>query len=157
MCFSNARKKNLGVSFSVLISTRCTWCIVNSCNTTQCEITKHRPGLKPLPKSKCCSRPQSWEHPGPALSCRGVLNPTAFPTQWNSLTHSKFRESTSPASATTMDKEREEGLEKLNPAQEVTHLLKVHFNPLGPLLPKSAGAKDWKIWLQSRKKIDWGS
>lgn len=85
ICFSKAggerKKKNLGFSSSAVISARRTRCIVNSCRTTQREITKQGPGLKPSPTSKCCSRPQSWEHPGLALSCRGVLNPTAFPTQ----------------------------------------------------------------------------
>lgn len=55
-CFSNARE-NLGASFGALISVQTTRCIINSCNTTRREITKHHPCLKPLPKSKCCSRP----------------------------------------------------------------------------------------------------
>lgn len=73
ICFSQRWKKKPKI-----------WVTVPALRSTQLqhdEVTKQGRGLKPLPTSKCCSRPQSWEHPGLALSCRGVLNPTAFPTQ----------------------------------------------------------------------------
>lgn len=75
------KRKNLGLGSSAAVSARRTRCMVNSCSATRRQITKPGRGLKPSPASKCCSRPQSWEHPGLARPRRGVLNPAAFPTQ----------------------------------------------------------------------------
>lgn len=111
MCFSKARE-NLGASLSAVISAQSTCCIINSCNTTRREITKHHPWLKPLPKSKCCSRPlKLGASRSGSLSVRSSKSHSFSHTMKQSDSFQIQGEYVTRVDP-TMDKEREEGLEE---------------------------------------------
>lgn len=130
MCFSNA-EENLGTSFCALISVQSTRCIINSCNTTRCAITKPHPWLKPLPKSKCCSRSlQLGASRSGSLLVRRSKSHSFSHTAKHSDSFQIQRECVTSVGP-TMDKKREKGLENSNSPQEVTHHLKAHFHLLG--------------------------
>lgn len=157
MCVFSKARENLGASLGALISVQSTRCIINSCNTTRREITKHHPWLKPLPKSKCCSRPlKLGASRSGSLSVRSSKSHSFSHTMKQSDSfqiQGEYVTSLDP----TMDTRKERRAWK-NPPQEITHLYyKVHFHPPGLLPPQKWSTSHYrckwtKIRLPSRKR-----
>lgn len=127
--------------------------------TQRGAITKHRPRLRPWPKSKCCSRfPKLGAPRSGSLSVRSSKSHSFSLTVKRSDSFQILGEHVTGVGP-TMEKEGEEGLAGERPPQELTRLLKAHFHPPGPPpLPKSgapltAGADEGNMTAE-RKKME---